>query len=161
MKIRIHFLFFAFLLLILSACNDNDGFKTNIVGNPVHTLENPYTAEEAAKNGDILVGTQENLERFYDFLRNVEEGKSDLIRVTYYTHEGAPIYHNLVFNERIEYTFDYTQDAYSGSNNSPDSIQSTYCSGLIQDDTEKEAYVLTGCEYEHISRNFRLVVSKN
>ncbi len=158
MRKPFYLFFLALLVMVLSACSDNDVLKKNIVGNPLHTKENPYTSEEAVKNGDV-VGGQENMDRFYEFLENVEAGKADVIRVTYYTLEGAPIYHNLVFNERIEYTYDYTQDGFSASNNGPDSIQSTYCAGVIRDTTEEEAYILTGCEYEHIGSNFRLVVN--
>jgi hypothetical protein len=39
-----------------------------------------------------------NLDRFYQFVNNVEQGKKDEIRVVSYTTKGAPILHDLKFN---------------------------------------------------------------
>ncbi|MBU9711916.1 DUF4362 domain-containing protein [Evansella tamaricis] len=164
MKKLLYFSALVVILMVLAACNEAKGetFETNIVGNPIHRMfEKPYSSDVAVKNGDVIGGSwQGNLKRFYDFLESVENGESDVIRVIFYTMEGAPIYHNLVLNEKIEYTFDATQDGYSSGTNGPDAIQTTICSGITKVTVDKEAYALTGCELPNVGEKFQLVVDQ-
>src|SRR5690554_6801088 len=113
----------------ITACSASSASEneTNIVGNPTA----PYSKEEALKNDDIVAGsfaTIYNADRFFSFLDNVKKGIPDGIRITSFTYEGDPIFRNLVFNERIAYTYDYTQDPHSKPG--PDQIQSTNCEGI-------------------------------
>ncbi|MCT8138493.1 DUF4362 domain-containing protein [Anaerobacillus sp. CMMVII] len=150
--------FLLLFLVLLSACGNGDEIQTNIIGNPVHTDSNPYSSEVALKNGDIVLGSSiQNLEKFYEFITNMEVGEPDAIRVTSYTNEGAPIYQNLVFNEKIEYTIDFTQDPLFS--NKPESIQTTTCDRIVKKlDSDNEAYVLSGCEFQYVGDHFLFTI---
>ncbi|MCD8510238.1 MAG: DUF4362 domain-containing protein [Bacillus sp. (in: Bacteria)] len=157
MKRLIHFTLGALVLIVLSACSEAEESKTNIVGNPLHTLEEPYTIDDALENGDVIGGTSvQNIDRFYEFLTNIENGVADSIRITKFTEEGSPIYHRLVWNDRIDYTADYTQDPFT--TDGPNSIQSTTCARLEKVDSSREEYILVGCEFEFIGDKFQFVV---
>ena len=79
---------FMFLLMGLLGCQQNS--ESN---NP----KKPYNSEEAIENGDVVNshGEISNLDKFENFIKNVESGAKDEIRITMYTHEGDPIFYNL------------------------------------------------------------------
>lgn len=157
MKNFMKFTLGVFVLFFLLGCAEAATNETNIVGNPLHSTENPYTVEDALNNGDVITGeTVQNVERFYEFLNNIEKGVADTIRITKFTEEGSPIYHNLVWNQRIDYTADFTQDPFLTEG--PSSIQSTTCARIEKVDSSREEYVLVGCEYEFVGDNFLFVI---
>ncbi|WP_165822332.1 DUF4362 domain-containing protein [Paenibacillus montanisoli] len=57
-----------------------------------------------------------NVERFEEFLANLENNNPDRIRVTGYTDEGDPIFKDLEYDGKvIQYSYDNSHDAYGGS----------------------------------------------
>lgn len=103
----------------------------------------PYSSEEAIKNGDIVNvhGELSNLEKFNQFIENVNKGVKDKVRITSYTIEGDPIFYNLDYSgEEIKYTYDASQDSYGASGK-----QSATCSDIVSSNNEN------GVEY-HLSK---------
>ncbi|MCL6586135.1 MAG: DUF4362 domain-containing protein [Anoxybacillus sp.] len=111
-------------------------------------------------NGDVvnLQGKISNLDKFERFVANVESGKKDKIRITMYTDEGDPIFRNLDYNgEKIQYTYDNSQDAFAGSDKGK---QSTTCSKIEKKDIDKGVeYRLSGCSSE-VGNTFYFRVEK-
>lgn len=112
----------------------------------ISALSLGYTSERAAANGDVVdlhekVLGAERLERFADNLKN---GVADIVHVTSYTVEGAPIFSDLNFDGTyLRFTYDTTMDGYGGS----PSRASTFCEGLSEADGR---YELTGCDHDDI-----------
>lgn len=76
-----------------------------------------YNADAAIKNGDIvnLHGEITNIDRFKAFIKNIDSGKTDLIRITSYTVEGDPIITVVYYDgNKIECYEDNTRDAFGG-----------------------------------------------
>jgi len=147
----------ALLVLTLTACNKSNGKEsTPATDNP----KKPYRSEEAITNGDVvnLQGKISNLDKFERFVANVESGKKDKIRITMYTDEGDPIFRNLDYNgEKIQYTYDNSQDAFAGSDKGK---QSTTCSKIEKKDIDKGVeYRLSGCSSE-VGNTFYFRVEK-
>ncbi|MEK5232462.1 DUF4362 domain-containing protein [Lysinibacillus sp. FSL K6-0232] len=105
--------------------------------------------EEALANGDVvnLHGKISNLEKFTSFIENIQKGAKDAIRITTYTIEGDPIYYHLDYDgDKIQYTYDNSQDKYAGSGKG---AQSTTCSTIAsRSDDEGIEYYLSGCSSE-------------
>ncbi|MEH7074235.1 DUF4362 domain-containing protein [Neobacillus drentensis] len=121
------------LLMLLVSC------QQGATDNP----KSPYPSEKAIKNGDIVNvhGEITNVDRFNQFIKNVNQKVEDKVRITSYTTEGDPIFYNLNFNgKEIEYTYDASQDSYGGSDK-----QSTTCSVIVSSTNEN------GVEY-HLSK---------
>ncbi len=129
-----------FLLIGLLGCQQNS--ESN---NP----KKPYDSEEAIENGDVVNrhGEISNLEKFENFIKNVESGAKDKIRITMYTHEGDPIFDNLNYDgNKIQYTHDDSQDGYAGSEKG---IKSTSCSNIESRNNEDGVeYYLSECSSE-------------
>lgn len=120
----------------------------------------PYNSKAAIENDDIvnIHGKITNLERFYNFIKNVDSRTKDKIRITMYTVEGDPIFLNLNFDgKQIQYTFDDSQDGFAG----PDKgIKSSTCSDLEINNSENGVeYFLSGCSSE-VGNTFHFLVSK-
>lgn len=129
--------------------------KSNI-NNP----KKPYRSEEAIKNGDVvnLHGKISNLDKFNDFMRNMETGVKDRIRITMYTIEGDPIFYNLDYDgKEIHYMFDNSQDGYGGSGKG---VKRTACSNIENRSTETEVeYRLSKCSSD-VGNTFHFRVPK-
>ncbi|WP_442594846.1 DUF4362 domain-containing protein [Neobacillus sp. D3-1R] len=114
-----------------------------------NNLKKPYDSEEAKKNGDVVNshGKISHLDKFENFIENVENGIKDKIRITMFTIEGAPIFYNLIYDgNKIQYTYDNTQDGYAGSGKG---IKSTSCSNIEKRNNDEEVgYYLSGCSSE-------------
>ncbi|WP_236690836.1 DUF4362 domain-containing protein [Lysinibacillus xylanilyticus] len=126
-------------------------------------INNPkksYSSEEAIENGDVvnLHGEISNLDRFESFIENVEKGAKDEIRITMYTIEGDPIFYNLNYNgNKIQYTYDNSQDGYAGTGKG---IESTSCSNIESRNTENGVeYYLSECSSE-VGNSFNFRVSE-
>jgi hypothetical protein len=136
-------IFVVLLAFTLTACNKSNGNESAPAEN--HPKK-PYRLEEAVKNGDVvnLHGKIHNLDRFERFASHVENEEEDQIRITSYTDEGDPVFYHLVYDgEKIQYTFDNSQDAFAGSERGK---QSTTCSKLEKRDTDRGVeYRLSGC----------------
>jgi hypothetical protein len=139
--------------MVLLGCQQESESETN---NP----KKPYSSEEAIENGDVVNrhGEISNLDKFENFIENVESGAKDEIRITMYTTEGDPIFYNLNYDgNKIQYTYDNSQDGYSGSGKG---IESTSCFNLESRNTENGVeYQLSECSSE-IGNTFYFRVSE-
>lgn len=140
------------LTIILIGCQQETG-----ANNP----KKPYHSEEAIENGDVvnLHGEISNLERFENFLGNIKSGSKDEIRITNYTIEGDPIFYHLNYDgNKIQYTYDNSQDEYAGSGQG---IKSTSCSNIETKNIEQGVveYHLSGCSSE-VGNTFNFHVSE-
>ncbi len=140
---------YMFLLIGLLGCQQNS--ENN---NP----KKPYDSEEAIENGDVvnLHGEISNLDKLKNFVKNVESGVKDEIRITMYTHEGDPIFDKLDHDgNKIQYTHDDTQDGYAGSGKG---IKSTSCSNIESRNTEDGVeYYLSECSSE-VGNTFNFLI---
>jgi hypothetical protein len=142
MKVKLLFVFSTTLLsMILFGCTQKSD-------NP----KKPYHSEEAIKHGDIVDehGVISNLDRLNKFMKNVNNGVKDKVRITGYTTEGDPIFNNLDYNgKEIKYTYDDSQDSYGGSG-----IKSDTCSNIESANIENGVeYRLNNCSSE-VGKNF-------
>ncbi|WP_161487175.1 DUF4362 domain-containing protein [Neobacillus mesonae] len=128
MKYKFIFVFSTiFLSMILLGCQQNS------TDNP----KKPYNSEEAIKNGDIVDvhGKISNLDKFKQFIKNVNDGVKDKVRITLYTKEGDPIFYNLDYNgKKIKYTFDDSQDSYGGAGMA--GIENATCTNIESTNSE-------------------------
>lgn len=117
----------------------------------------PYPPEDAVENGDVVqtFGVIHNLDKFESFLKAVEAGNKNEIRITTYTIEGDPIFYNLYFDEKnIQYGYDNTQDKFGISEESGQ----TYCLSIATKESEEGLeYFLNGCASE-IGKTFSFVI---
>lgn len=139
-------------------------FNTVILGcqqeSEINNPKKSYSSEEAIENGDVvnIHGKISNLDRFESFIENVENGAKDEIRITMYTIEGDPIFYNLNYNgNKIQYTYDNSQDGYAGTGKG---IESTSCSNIESRNTENGVeYYLSECSSE-VGNSFNFRVSE-
>lgn len=112
----------------------------------------PYPAEKAIQNGDIVSshGEISNLDKFTQFIENMNKGVKDHVRITMYTDEGDPIFYYLDYDgNKIQYTYDATHDRFGGSIK-----ESTTCSKLVSAKVEKGVeYHFSNCSTD-IGNNF-------
>lgn len=125
---KINFFFIVFLLLVLiSGC-----------------LKENKTDQGGIKKGDVVEkhGEIKNLEKFNEFIKNVNNGRKDKIRIVVYTIEGDPIFYTLNYDsKKINYTFDDSKDRYGGAG-----TQTTTCSKIESMKTENGLkYYLSKC----------------
>lgn len=115
----------------------------------MNDLKQSHSLEEALESGDVvnLHGKISNLDKFVNFIENVEKGVKDAIRITTYTIEGDPIFYHLDYDgNKIQYTYDNSQDEYAGSGKGS---QSTTCSTIeSRNDNEDIEYYLDECSSE-------------
>lgn len=121
---------FCLIFLFVVGCTNS-----NTNSHPQSKIYKPSDTDIVNRNsGDI-----ENETRLLEFIRNIETGKIDNIRVVGYTKEGDPILTDITFNgEQLEVSYDNTRDEY-GSNE----INSFNCQKII---VKEKKYLITGCE---------------
>ncbi|WP_338555314.1 DUF4362 domain-containing protein [Paenibacillus sp. KS-LC4] len=125
------------------------------LGSVFPKVEEPYQAEQAADNGDVVHvhGRYYNLDIWDAFIENISLKQSGKVRLTQYTIEGDPIFYELVYNgDAILYTFDNGMDAFGSDLGRP----STICEGIGTKQTERgdEVYTLLGCDQEDTAETF-------
>ncbi|QPR69034.1 DUF4362 domain-containing protein [Lysinibacillus macroides] len=78
-------LFLIFLSIVLLGCQQEA---------EMNDLKQSHSLEKALESGDVvnLHGKISNLDKFVNFIENVEKGVKDAIRITTYTIEGAPFF---------------------------------------------------------------------
>ena len=115
-------------IVLLSGCNNAVDSKPKYVEKESDILD---------KHGEI-----ENKERFDQFLKNVQQGKEDTIRIVHYTKEGDAILHDYEFkNKVIHVTQDNSHDNYGDTE-----ITKTTCKKIKENkDSGKTSYTLMGC----------------
>lgn len=158
----------AAVLVLLSGCSEKSGRPSDNITGPTTApapgetvtplakpeafpaVSNPYDADQAAANGDIVNvhGKMYNLDKWKLFLANLDVGVPDQVRITQYTIEGDPIFYELVYDgaEVITYTYDNSRDGFGSNAGRP----STLCRGIeLEEDKELGShYKLTGCDSE-------------
>jgi len=138
------------ICLILISCIDN----SEVIDSPViEVSSSTYTHT----NEDIIdkLGEVTNLERFVDFLINVNGKLHDKIRIVSYTTEGGQILKDLVFDgNNIMYTIDSTRDHYGQQ-----LVTATTCQSIEKiESSELTVYKINECEEE--LDNYLLVIKK-
>lgn len=117
------------------------------------------TACNPIEDSDIVIEQKEitaNPDKFETFIRNLENGKRDSIRIAQSTKEGDPIFETLDYNGRtITYTYDNSHDEHGGTNKG---TQSGTCQNLESEKSETDRiYRLSGCSSE-VGKYFELEV---
>lgn len=108
---------------------------------------------------DIILRTEDsssNLSRLDAFIKNVNKGNKDKIRIVGFTIEADPIYHTLDYDgEEILYTFDNSEDEYGRYD--PEEGNGV-CESFEKEKTENGIkYYLTNCSSES-AENFELEI---
>ncbi|MFB6468980.1 DUF4362 domain-containing protein [Cytobacillus sp. Hz8] len=105
-----------------------------------------YNSQEAIKRGDIVYQNEVvNLERLKQFLINLSNKKEDTIRITGYTIEGDPIFHDLQFDGKvIQYTYDNSNDHFAGDDKG---TEKDVCKEVVKKENEhgEAEFLLSGC----------------
>lgn len=148
-------LFLILVSVFVTACQSNGSTNDSTKGDITEREDIPVysqTAEDIVNmHGDIT-----NINRFFTFLENVEQGRKDEIRVVSYTEEGDPILHNLDFDGKvIESSNDKRRDGFG-----PRTIYTSTCKSIeLEEKEERTDYTLTGCK-PAIHDNIILVIWK-
>lgn len=123
------------VLLVMLGCTENSIFELQ-----EHDIPNYHPSAEDVVN---MHGNIENIERFMEFLNNVEKGQKDNIKIVSYTEEGDPILQELLFNgEVITSISDTRRDKFGAG-----SINEFTCISIKSvDSAERTDYMLEGCE---------------
>lgn len=77
-----------------------------------------YKYDTAVKNGDIVMGAGgiQNIDKLYNFINSIENGRTDKIRITAYSKEGYPIIFDLFYESSIiKCTTDNTRNLFGRS----------------------------------------------
>ena len=138
------------ICLLLISCIDN----SEVIDSPViEVSSSTYTHTDE----DIIdkLGEVTNLERFVDFLINVNGKLHDKIRIVSYTTEGGQILKDLVFDgNNIMYTIDSTRNHYGQQ-----FVAATTCQSIEKiESSELTVYKINECEEE--LDNYLLVIKK-
>lgn len=110
------------------------------------------------KKNDVIVkeaGTS-NLDKFEQFVRNVDQGKVDKIRIVQYTDEGDPVFQTLEHSGKdILYVLDSRQDKFAGDHKG---LHKDSCKSIVKELRESEStYQLTDCMNEAGRNGYDLV----
>ena len=99
---------------------------------------NPSDEDVVDSHGEIT-----NIEKFIEFVENVNQGREDKIRVVRYTIEGDPMLHDLEYDgETITSTTDTTRDEFGDG-----SISTATCKSInVKETDETTDYILSGCD---------------
>lgn len=156
------------ILILLSGCSEKSGKPSDKTTNPTTApapgekitpkakpkafpaVSDPYDADQAAANGDVVNvhGKMYNLDKWKLFMKNLDLGVPDQVRITQYTVEGDPIFYELVYDgtEVITYTYDNSKDGFGSDAGRP----STMCRGIELEENKElgSNYILIGCDNE-------------
>ncbi|MEB9680457.1 hypothetical protein BK742_19185 [Bacillus thuringiensis serovar pingluonsis] len=100
------------------------------------------------KNDVVVKGTGiSNLNKFEQFVLNIDQGKVDKIRIVQYTHEGDPIFQTLERSKNdILYVSDNRKDQFAGDNKG---LYKDSCKSIVKDERESGiTYRLIDCTNE-------------
>jgi hypothetical protein len=120
--------FFTFISLIVSGCQ---------------TTEAPAKQLAPGKNEVVEThGSLKNFQRLDLFVENVQNNKKDKVRLTRYTIEGDPIYHDLDYDgSKLTLTYDTTKDKFGQGE-----VTTSDCKSIEKQESETETkYLLAGC----------------
>lgn len=107
----------------------------------------PLKDKRLTANNEIVEthGQLQNIVRLDAFINNVKKDKKDKVRLTRYTTEGDPIYHDLDYaDSKLTFTMDTREDEFGQG-----AVTKSICKGIQKQELETETnYILTGCENE-------------
>ena len=109
------------------------------------------------KNDVIAKGAEiSNLDKFEQFVLNVEQGKVDKVRIVHYTHEGDPIFQKLEHSENdILYVSDNRKDQFAGEDKG---LHKDSCKRIVKEQRESQtAYRLIDCVNENGRNGYDLL----
>jgi hypothetical protein len=96
------------------------------------------------KNNEVvdIHGQLENIERLDLFVKNVQAEKKDNVRLTRYTIEGDPIFHDLGFDgSKLTVKIDTTEDKFGQGE-----VETYLCKGIQKQESNTETkYILEEC----------------
>jgi hypothetical protein len=127
---------FTFLTVFISGC----GLDKDVAGDkPTNSGQNKKPASNEVKE---IHGMMENIERLNLFVENVQTGKDDKVRLTRYTIEGDPIYHDLAYHDsKLTIKIDTTEDKFGQGE-----VTTYVCKGIQKQESETETkYILEEC----------------
>ncbi|MEM5609607.1 DUF4362 domain-containing protein [Bacillus thuringiensis] len=109
------------------------------------------------KNDVIVKGTRiSNLDKFENFVLNVEQREVDKIRIVQYTLEGDPIFQTLEYSGNdIFYVSDNRKDKFAGKDKG---LHKDSCKSIVKEQRESEStYRLIDCMNEAGRNGYDLV----
>lgn len=119
-----------------------------------------YDVDKATEKGDVINihGRIINLDRFNQFLKNVEGHVESQIRITQMTIEGDPVHYDFAYKkDKISYTYDNSGDKHGNNKH-----LKTECTRIISEKVERGvSYQLDGCKDASIGHSFTFVVAGN
>ncbi|PGK45165.1 hypothetical protein CN907_05430 [Bacillus anthracis] len=110
------------------------------------------------KKNDVIVkgvGTP-NLDKFEQFVLNVDQGKVDKIKIVHYTHEGDSIFQTLQYSGKdILYVLDNRKDQFADDNKG---LYEDSCKRIVKERRELEiTYRLIDCTNENERNGYDLL----
>lgn len=103
--------------------------------------------KEIKNNADVvdIHGNVSNLYKMDDFVKSVKEKENASIRISHYTIEGDPIYHNIKYQDgKFELQYDTTRDKFGTGE-----VTTYSCENFEKTETNTEMkYTLNGCSGE-------------
>ena len=138
------------ICLMLISCVD----QSEVIDSPVIQV-NSSTYTHTVEDIIEQLGEVTNLQRFEDFVINVNGKQGDKIRIVSYTTEGGQILKDLIFDSNnIMYTIDSTRNPYGEQ-----LVSATICQSVEKiESSELTVYKINECEEE--LDNYLLVVKK-
>lgn len=143
---KLHWIAIICFLLLMTACSGNSQRNNS----PFPEVKAPYGSEISAQNGDVvhIFDKVMNVEKWEQFLRNVNAQTADQVRITQYTIEGDPIFYELIYDgDSIKFTYDNSLDINGSDLNRP----SASCKkiGTKRSEDGQEYYSLIGCDSDN------------
>lgn len=121
--LRITFILMIGFILLPGCNNGNSSFDKEKDVNDYAPYSDDVVEEE---------GKATNFDLFENFLKNVDEGKEDNIRIVRYTSEGDPIIQDLKYDtDNIIVTIDSSKDEYGDGN-----LNNTSCKSISKNKTD-------------------------
>lgn len=147
------FVFMGTLLFILSGCQSNEANQGNKPSNDTRQDNIPEYVQSSEDIVD-LHGNITNLDKFFAFAENVNQGVIDKIRVVRYTEEGDPMLHDLEYDgEVILSTTDTRRDGFGSG-----SLITATCKSIdIKESEGRTDYDLTGCDKINIDNSILVI----
>ncbi|MFF2448216.1 DUF4362 domain-containing protein [Neobacillus sp. NPDC058068] len=126
----------ALMAVFISGCGLDNGTASDL---PANSGQNKKPASNEVKE---IYGMMENIERLNLFVENAQTGKDDKVRLTRYTIEGDPIFHDLAYHDsKLTIKIDNTEDKFGQGE-----VTTYVCKGIQKQESETETkYILEEC----------------
>lgn len=142
---------FAILLCVflLVSCSNSNALNEEAINNDDWETPAVQTTEQYAEQGYIVREYHKvtNFAEMKRFMKNANDQQPDKIRSVVFTIEGAPIFHQVVYDgKHFSYVYDETLDGFGGME---EGIIKGTCSDFAKVEKERgTSYRLTGCTGE-------------